>query len=502
MDFCGLAFICLFVPITVGGYFLLNRYPLESVQDSKLWLIAASLIFYAGWSLLCVPVVLFSAAVNYALSKQLLASREKDTDQYRRQWLVYGIIFNIGLFAYFRDGNFVIRDINFLSYAHLATNIIFPIGIGYFSLQQIAFLMDTYEGITEEKAFLNYLLFVIFFPYLKAGPLTHHRQVIPQLDEPKNAVANFDNISRGFFLFSIGMFKEAVIGGDLKILMSGAHNHSTLSFVDAWYDSLFCTLWLYFDFSGYSDMAVGLGRLFNVMLPINFNSPFKATNMVEFWRRWHITLSSFMRTYVFTAILRSRDKITFRFSLGVSFLTMMLIGLWHGPTWNCLLVGVILGLAMVIFSVWMKLRITLPKIVGWFLVFNVINLAVIPMQISTLDAPVETTIGMMKGMLGLNGLTLPPDLKALLPGLAKTVTFGPLYFGATSFQLVQNTMFLVCVMAVVGLARNSMEMVELFRPNLQYFGLLLFLFITPVLRITHVNNIHLFQIVTYISRLV
>lgn len=219
----------------------------------------------------------------------------------RKTILIFGIVFNLSLLGYFKYTDFFLSNFNGIFGADIPLmHIALPLAISFFTFQQIAYLVDSYRNETKEYDFLNYALFVTFFPQLIAGPIVHHKEMMPQFASTWNKVKNYKNIALGIFIFSIGLFKKVVIADTFAVwATNGFDKAEVLTFFEAWATSLSYTFQLYFDFSGYTDMAIGAALLFNIKLPINFNSPYKATNIQDFWRRWHITLSRFLRDYVY-----------------------------------------------------------------------------------------------------------------------------------------------------------------------------------------------------------
>jgi alginate O-acetyltransferase complex protein AlgI len=270
-------FIFAFLPITFFIYFAI-----KSEQISKLFLLFASLFFYSWWNILYLPILLASISINYILGLQLTKKKNK-------KLLFVGISGNLALLGYFKYSDFFIENINFIFNSETELlNIALPLAISFFTFQQIAYLIDSYREDTKEYSFLNYSVFVSFFPQLIAGPIVHHKEMMPQFERKKKI--DFENISLGLFIFSIGLFKKVVIADTFAVWANGGFSGVDLDFFEAWVTSLSYTFQLYFDFSGYADMAIGLALLFNIRLPINFNSPYKALNIQDFWRRWHITL--------------------------------------------------------------------------------------------------------------------------------------------------------------------------------------------------------------------
>lgn len=248
--------------------------------------------------------------------------------------LILGIMANIALLGYFKYSDFFIENINDVFKTNMALlNLTLPLAISFFTFQQIAYLVDSYKGKTQEYDVVNYAVFVTFFPQLIAGPIVHHKEMMPQFAYASNNRINAENISRGLFIFAIGLFKKVVIADTFAIYANeGFDVAKVLSFYEAWATSLSYTFQLYFDFSGYTDMAIGLALLFNIVLPFNFNSPYKALNIQDFWRRWHMTLSRFLRDYIYIPLGGNRKGtvLTYRNLMA----TFVIGGLWHGAAWT------------------------------------------------------------------------------------------------------------------------------------------------------------------------
>jgi alginate O-acetyltransferase complex protein AlgI len=355
MLFNSVEFIFLFLPVTVIGYYALthNGY----YRQSKLWLIIASLFFYAWWNTFYLLLILGSIAVNYSVAVHM--ARQGNVDQ-RKLWLILGVVFNVALLGYFKYADFFISNVNQLFQAdYNLLHIILPLGISFFTFQQIAYLVDTYKRIVVEFDFFNYALFVCFFPQLVAGPIVHHREIMPQLLDRERAFVNWNNIVKGVFVFNMGLAKKIVIADTLgKVVNTGYAGFDLLSTSQAWITSFFYTMQLYFDFSGYSDMAIGLGLLFNIVIPVNFWSPHKAPGIQEFYRRWHITLSRFLREYVYIPIGGNRrSEVRTAFNV---FLTFVVGGFWHGANWTFVIWGALNGAAMVVQRLWHKTKFAMP----------------------------------------------------------------------------------------------------------------------------------------------
>ena len=291
----------------------------------------------------------------------------------KKSILIIGITLNLFLLGYFKYANFFIENINIaFNFNANPTNLLLPLAISFFTFQQIAYLVDSYKKETNEYSFLNYALFVSFFPQLIAGPIVHHKEMMPQFMNVSNKVKNYRNIAMGLFIFSIGLFKKVVIADTFAVWATqGFDVASTLNLFEAWATSLSYTFQLYFDFSGYTDMAIGLALLFNIRLPINFNSPYKATNIQDFWRRWHISLSTWLRDYLYIPLGGSRKLRNY-----LNLLIVFLIGgIWHGAGWTFIVWGAMHALASIFIRYWWKLNIQLPRTLAilltkWYLHYS------------------------------------------------------------------------------------------------------------------------------------
>jgi alginate O-acetyltransferase complex protein AlgI len=350
-------FIFLFLPTTLFIFILLTHH---HYKISLAWLIIASLFFYAWWNPVYLILLIASILGNYTLGQFL--------NYYQNQLigklaLILGLTANLALLVYYKYANFFIDNVNglFGSSYHLEM-ILLPLAISFFTFQQIAYLVDSYRGQTQQYSFLHYSLFVTFFPQLIAGPIVYHREMLPQFNKPALGHKQLENINIGLTLFVIGLFKKVVLADNMALyatpVFDAAEQGRALGFFEAWQGTLAYTLQLYFDFSGYSDMAVGLARMFGIVLPINFYSPYKASNIIAFWHRWHITLSRFLRDYLYIPLGGNRKGGARRF-FNLIF-TMCLGGLWHGAGWTFVLWGLLHGVYLVINHLWQSVCQRLP----------------------------------------------------------------------------------------------------------------------------------------------
>lgn len=367
-------FIFLFMPITFIIYFLLNKYRLT--KFSKAWLVFASLFFYSWWNTMYLPLILISILFNYSLSSSMSNYDKNKKNAFgKRTFFIVGLAFNICLLGYFKYMDFFISNANtVLSRDFPLLNLALPLAISFFTLQQIAFIVDAYEGLAQENDFLNYVLFVAFFPQLIAGPIVHHKEIMPQFDRMRNKIINYRNIAIGLFIFSLGLFKKVVIADTFASWATkGFTNSSALTMFEGWVTSISYTFQIYFDFSGYSDMAIGASLLFNIKLPINFNSPYRSLSIIEFWQRWHMTLSNFITIYIYTPLVKSFKKLNFRKAMIATLITFLIVGFWHGASWKYVIYGGFHGIAIIINHYWRRSKRKMPKILAWLITFNFLN---------------------------------------------------------------------------------------------------------------------------------
>ncbi len=348
MLFNSYAFIWLFLPVVWGGFFLAARYRHEAAAA---WLALASLFFYGYWDMHYVPLLLLSITVNYQISKQISRNIENGLQRQAKLWLIAGLVFDLGLLGHYKYTRFFLENWVALTGSNInLVDIILPLGISFFTFTQIAYLADCYKGIVKERNPIHYLLFITYFPHLIAGPILHHKQMMPQFAQTKTYSISQENIAIGLTIFAIGMFKKVIIADSFpeyaNPVFAVSKHTGALSFQDAWLGVLSYTLQLYFDFSGYSDMAIGLSRLFGIKLPLNFNSPYKSTSMIDFWNRWHMTLSQFLREYLYFTLGGNKLGKTRR--LINMMITMLLGGLWHGAGWTFVVWGGLHGIFLVV----------------------------------------------------------------------------------------------------------------------------------------------------------
>ena len=409
MLFNSPAYIFLFLPVVIALYYLLNKSRLVVV--GKAWLVLASLFFYGYWNPKYLLLIIGSKLANFAIGKALHRTRRdrgsvQNPPLTRRNILIGGIVLNLALLGFFKYADFFLTNLNVAIGASIPIlELALPLGISFFTFQQIAYLVDCYKEDTKEYDFLNYCLFVSFFPQLIAGPIVHHREMMPQFMRIRANVFNWRNIATGTFIFCVGLFKKIVIADTFAVWANaGFDSLHTMGLIEAWCASLSYTFQLYYDFSGYTDMAIGGALFFNIRLPINFNSPYKAKDIREFWRRWHITLSNWLRDYVYIPLGGSRAG-KYRTYLNL-FMTFLLGGLWHGAGWTFVAWGGLHGAALVAHRFWSRAGLRMPPLIGWFSTFMFVNFAWVFFRAASFEGAVRV----LKGMAGINGLGTPAAL--------------------------------------------------------------------------------------------
>ena len=366
MQFNSYIFILLFLPLSVIGYFILNRVHSKAAQ---LFLLGMSLWFYGYFNLSYLAIMCSSILFNFLFSKYL----GKEGTFGRKIVLAAAVLFNIGLIFYFKYYDFFISSINTVFHTDFVLkNILLPLGISFFTFQQLSYVIDSYYGQTRGYDFIEYALFVSYFPQLVAGPIVLHNELVPQFRDASKRKLNPDNLVRGISLFTLGLAKKVLIADTFgKAVTWGYANIDTATSLDLIIATFAYTFQIYFDFSGYSDMATGIAAMFNFSLPMNFNSPYKGLDINDFWRRWHMTLTRFLRTYIYFPLGGSRRG-TCRTYLNIM-VVFLVSGIWHGANWTFILWGVLHGVACVIDRIIHKTFVKIPKAIRWLITFLLVD---------------------------------------------------------------------------------------------------------------------------------
>lgn len=434
MLFNSYEFLLLFLPITFFVYFYLNSKKLITL--SKIFLVVASLFFYSWWNPIYLPLILGSMIFNFYIGQSL---GRKST----KKMLTFGIVGNVTLLGYFKYTDFFIENFNWalnkdVELLHLAL----PLAISYFTFQQIAFLVDSYRGETKEYNFLNYALFITFFPQLLMGPIIHHKDIIPQFQTKWKSFIKWENVALGLFIFAIGLSKKTLIGDPLTDYAQYAFNNAQkLSMIEAWYASVSYVLSYYFDLSGYADMAIGVGKMFNINIPKNFNSPYKARNFADYWKRWHITLSKFLGDYIYKS-LGGNKTIIWIVYLNIM-ITFFVSGFWHGAGWNFVVWGLLNGIFVVMAHMMKKANLQMNYYLAWFLMFFGLIITRILFVANDFGDALYVTTTLF-------------DISNL--------RFNDLFY----VDLYLQSFYIVLALFLALGCKNSMEISENFKPNFKY----------------------------------
>jgi alginate O-acetyltransferase complex protein AlgI len=431
-------FLFLFLPLVLGLFFLIGRINQFSAAS---FLFLASLSFYSWWNPKYTLLLLFSISINFFIGRAILKTRQTAGETKSKLILVLGIIFNLALLGYYKYANFLIENINATLGANLhLSQIILPLGISFFTFTQIAFLVDAHKNKAEEYDFVHYGIFVTFFPHLLAGPIYHHREIMPQFAKPSTYKFSSENLAIGLTIFFIGMFKKVGLADQFALLADPVFNAAakgeSLHFLKSWTGATAYSLQLYFDFSGYMDMAIGLSRTIGVKLPVNFDSPYKSVNIIEFWRRWHITLGRFLRDYLYIP-LGGNQKGAKRQAINV-LVTFFLGGLWHGAGWTYIAWGTLHGCYLVVCRLWLQLREKMgcsvegkwhQNLLGCLLTFTSVTVAWVLFRAESLQAAKVIFIGMSGG----SGVIIPNSLLDDIVSARDSLTSIGISFGHEPF---------------------------------------------------------------------
>ncbi|MBM3491315.1 MAG: MBOAT family protein [Alphaproteobacteria bacterium] len=462
-----------FLPIVLFGFFLLNR---SSRRWAILWLALASIFFYGWWDWRFLGVLLASMAGNFA------AGRALGRGQGGRPFLACAVAGNLAVLGGFKYAGFAVANWNLASGMALPLpGVVLPIGISFFTFQQIAYLVDAFRGEAREYDFAQYCLFVTFFPQLIAGPIVHHKEMLPQFARKARRRFRASDLAVGGTIFALGLFKKVILADSLALYASpvfqAARTGGALTLAEAWTGALSYTLQIYFDFSGYSDMAIGGARLFGIRLPVNFASPYKAASMVDFWRRWHMTLSRFLRDYLYLPLGGNRLGTTRRY-LNL-LLVMILGGLWHGANWTFVAWGLLHGLYLCLNHAWRAGKRILgwkrrggpvARAIAWMTTFLAVVVAWVLFRAETMGE----ALAMLRAMTGFDGLSLPASLVGRLGQLepwlvAHGLSFTGLFPNVRGFWPAAPLAVALGLLIALGLP-NTQELMRRYRPTLEPAG--------------------------------
>ena len=473
MLFNSYSFIFLFLPVTFVVFFAVGA---RRHLYGAAWLTLASLFFYGWWNPVYVTLLLASILVNYSFGVLIASDDRPAWLPGKKALLIIGIAADLMLLCYYKYANFFLNTANTLAGTHWSLGeIILPLGISFFTFTQIAFLVDTYQGKVKEYNFIHYALFVTYFPHLIAGPVLHHKEMMPQFANPGTYRRNYDDIAVGLTFFAIGLFKKAVLADGVAPFanegFAAAAAGQQLTLFEAWGGALAYTFQLYFDFSGYSDMAIGLSRLFGIRLPLNFDSPYKATNIIDFWRRWHMTLSRFLRDYLYLPLGGNRKGKARRY-LNLM-LTMLLGGLWHGAGWTFVIWGGLHGCYLIVNHAWHAARERLGTPagpgapLGNFVARGLTFVAVVVGWVFFRAPDLASALSMLSGMIGLHGAALPTGLAGYLGSVPAVLgRIGVEFTLGAGAHFVLTYLWVTALFAIAFLLPNSQQFLSRHDPSL------------------------------------
>ena len=472
MLFNSYSFVFEFLPITLI-LFLVFAY--KSHKLALWWLVFASLLFYAYWNPSYLVLLLISIGFNFSIGKKISVVNQ-DNPQYAKYLLIFGLIINTTLLVYYKYLGFVIDNFNELTgYNFQNPHIILPLGISFFTFTQIAFLVDTYKKSAKEFNISHYALFVTYFPHLIAGPILHHKEMMPQFANPTIYKLNWNNLAIGFSIFFTGLFKKLLLADDIanyvKPVFDEVASGQPVSLLDAWGGALAYSFQLYFDFSGYSDMAIGLSLLFGIKLPLNFASPYKATSIIDFWRNWHMTLSRFLRDYIYIPLGGNRNGYVRRY-LNL-LITMVLGGAWHGANWTFILWGGLHGIYLLINHLWRDSNLKLlmsekvpPLISDKLCLLITFGAVVVGWAIFRAENVMAAKL-MLEGMFGMNGIKIPIKWSGYFGQMKEyLVTQGVKFENTNTFNAGKLPLRLLICFVIIWCVPNTQEFFSRYKPAL------------------------------------
>lgn len=461
-----------FLIVVLSGYRLLNFLKFEPV--AKLWLVLASFYFYAQGAKEFWPFFVGSVFFNYIIGTSLISTESKRS---RKFLLIIGLGENLALLGYFKYANFFVNNYNILMKTHHDIGkIILPIGISFFTFQLIGYLVDCYRGKTKEYSVMDYLLFITFFPQLIVGPIVHHAEMVPQFESKQQSKFNKERFFLGLFIFAIGCGKKILLADPLtnyaQIFFADVASYGML---DTWLSSISYTISYYFDLSAYADMAIGMGYLFNVKIPENFDSPYKARNFRDYWRRWHMTLSRFLSDYVYRSIHKKGDSsLKFYFAVMVTFFVS---GFWHGAGWNFIVWGLINGIFVCMAHFMQRRNWKLPGGLAWFLTFS----GVVGVRIMFVANGLKDSFRVYGKLFDLSEFS-GMDLSQVLFEIGKFASYN-----------IHTILVLIMGMGIAFFAKNTREITENFTLNYKHAVVIGVLLAIALVQMSIVSDFLYFQ---------
>lgn len=475
MIFSTYTFIFVFLPIVFLVYRLLTLTKVPNI--AKLWLVMASIYFYAQGSGSFVVLFMADILINYAIGSFIVNLGHKKAVWGKRLLLTVGLLLNVAFLGYYKYANFAIENINLISgQGFPLLEIVLPLGISFYTFQLIAYLVDCYRGYTKETPIIDFFMFITFFPQLIVGPIVHHGDIIPQVQDKSMLKIQPANIMLGMFLFSIGCAKKILLADPLTDYAVAFYNNVAAGdTLTAWLGSVGYTVSYYFDLSGYADMALGLALLFNIRLPHNFNSPYKARNFREYWQRWHMTLSKFLSDYIFRSFYKKGSG-SFNFYFSVM-MTFFVSGFWHGAGWQFIVWGLINGIFVCASHYMYRNKLKLPFLLAWGLTFA----GVIGTRILFVSESMTEALQVMRKMVSFS------DFQGLdVPAIVDKLTTFAAYNAYTIVLLLIG-------MAITFFGKNTAQMTQEFKPGVRHAVAAAFLLGVSLTQMTSVSKFLYFQ---------
>ena len=463
----------MFFPTVLAVYFILGRLNL----NANVWLLLASLAFYAYWDVSYLPILVGSIAVNFLIAKIIL-----DTD-HKSSGFAVGLIFNLGLLGVYKYLDFVIDNVNRIGADIEPLGLILPLGISFFTITQLLYLYDCYSDTTKEHRLVNYALFVSFFPHLMAGPILYHRQMFKQFNNPKLRAVDWNNLSIGLMLFTIGLIKKVLVADQLSPYVAiGFSSAASVDCLTAWLTSIGYMLQLYFDFSGYSDMAVGLSKMMNLDIPINFNSPYRASSMINFWQRWHISLTNAITACVYMPLVRRLKTRTLGHTVTASFIAFFVVGIWHGAGWTFVVFAVMNAVGIVVNYIWKFYNRTMPNLLAHIITLLYVLLTMVFFRADS----VSDALNMIAAMFGANGIVFPQKIVSIAATFNISLNVGNVPGSLPKF------IFLAALL-IVAFSPNSNQLTKKITPSPWLATALAFGLFIAVLHLARVTEFLYFQ---------
>lgn len=463
-------FLLFFFPLVLVVFYYLKRRPIIKIEH---FLLAASFLFYSFYSTFDFLILSLSIVFNFITGNLMNRSAK-----YAKMFLSVGIIGNLSLLCYFKYAVFfisILSDLSLIKESVFLDPVSLPLGISFFTLTQIAFLIDLYYKREKMSSWSLYALFVVYFPHLLAGPIVYHKNLVGEFVENLRRSINWDMVNRGMFLLSIGLFKKICIADRFSYYVKVGFEGSNLSGFELWFVALSYAVQIYYDFSGYSDMARGISLMMDIDLPINFASPYAATSLQDFWRRWHMSLGEFLKKYIYIPLGGSKAR-PIRNTLAIFFIS----GLWHGASWNFILWGVLHGIGVCLNRALKNIHLYLARPLatfgGWFLTFTFVCIGWVLFRAPTLESAVSFLYGMFGGSSFINTAAFSvTSMQAFLPALLKNLLPDGSLFAIPK---------LLVALTFAIFFKNSNQMVDDFTPTIQTLFMTLVCFISALLLMT------------------